>query len=108
GRMAAGARWLCPASRTCRGGTRQPQPTDLLQNRREQLAGHRYLRQLEGDVLGVGYYLGPDLDQFLPECGDRPGLDRLRQYQLPKGNRSRVAGRSPFRNGGSEEILTTG
>lgn len=46
-------------------GTGQPQPFNAVQDRGEQLARHRHLRQLEDDVLGVGYHLGPDLDQLL-------------------------------------------
>ena len=46
--------------------------------------GHRYLRQLEHDVLGVRHHLGPDLDQLLPQRRQRPAPDRLRQHQLPK------------------------
>src|SRR5205085_1463827 len=75
---------LCPTRRTSPRGTRQPQPADPLQNRPEQLAGHRHLRQLEDDVLGVCHHLGPDLDQLLTQCREGPALDRLQQYQLPK------------------------
>ena len=46
--------------------------------------GHRHLRQLEDDVLGVDDHLGPDLDQLLPQRRQRPALDRLRQHQLPQ------------------------
>src|SRR5262249_23185540 len=65
-------------------GTRQPQPADPPQNRRQQLAGHRYLRQLEDDVLGVRHHLRPDLDQLLAQGGQAPAADRPRQRQLPQ------------------------
>ena len=29
-------------------------------------------------------HLGPDLDEFLPQCCQRPAPDRLREHQLPK------------------------
>ena len=78
------------APRTSPRGTRQPQPADPLQNRREQLAGHRHLRQLEDDVLGVRHHLGPDLDQLLAQGGQVPAADRPRQHQLPQGVRQVV------------------
>src|SRR5262249_50649239 len=48
-------------------GTGRAQPGDPLQNPGEQLPRDGDFRQLEGEVLGVGYHLGPDLDQFLPQ-----------------------------------------
>src|SRR5262245_36724892 len=65
-------------------GTRQPQPLDPPQHRREQLTRHRHLRQLEDYVPGMGHYLGPDLDQLLSRRRQRPPLDRLREDQLRK------------------------
>jgi hypothetical protein len=40
---------------------------DPLQDLGEQLPRDRDFCQLEGDVLGVGHDLGPDLDQLLPQ-----------------------------------------
>ena len=65
-------------------GTGQAQPGDPLQNPGEQLPRDGDFRQLEGEVPGVGYHLGPDLDQFLPQRRERLALDRLREHQLPE------------------------
>jgi hypothetical protein len=44
-------RTALPNAGTSPRGTRLPQPADPTQNRREQLTGHRHLRQLEHNVL---------------------------------------------------------
>ena len=41
------------------------------------------LRHLEGDVTAMGDDLGSDLDQFLPDRGQRPVFRFLRQGQSP-------------------------
>jgi hypothetical protein len=46
-------------------GTGRAQAGDPLQDPGEQLSRDGDFRQLEGEVLGVGYHLGPDLDQLL-------------------------------------------
>jgi hypothetical protein len=84
GRTGTASKPLGPPRRTSPRGTCQPQPSDPVQNRRELLAGHRHFGQLKGDVLGVGYHLGPDLDELLPQRRERPTLDRLGEYQLPQ------------------------
>ena len=39
------------------------------------------LRHLEGDIAAVADDLGADLDELLPQAGQRPVLDRLRCCQ---------------------------
>src|SRR6516164_9468178 len=62
----------CQTTRASPRGTRQPQSAYPFQNRSEELAGHRHLRQLEDDVLGVRHDLRPDLDQLLAQGGQVP------------------------------------
>ena len=59
----------------------RPQPIDEAEDFSEQLPRHRNLRQLESDVPAVAHDLGTNLDQLLPERGQRPVLHRLRQGQ---------------------------
>ena len=47
---------------------------DLFQNRDEQLTRHRHLGHLKSDVLGMPNHLCSDLDQLLPQRGQRPVL----------------------------------
>ena len=55
------------------------QPQNLL----EQFFRHRDLGHLEDDVAAVVRDLGSYFDEFLPQAGQRPLLDRLRQSQRP-------------------------
>ncbi len=48
----------------------------------EQCPRHRHLGQLERDVPAVANNLGSDLHQLLPQRGQRPVFDFLRQYRL--------------------------
>ena len=61
----------------------RPQPIDEAEHLSEQLPRHRNLRQLESDIPAVAHDLGANLDQLLPERGQRPVLHRLRQGQRP-------------------------
>ena len=61
----------------------RPQPIDEAEDFSEQLPRHRNLRQLERDVSAMMDDLGTDLHQFLPQRGQRPVLDLLRQSQRP-------------------------
>jgi hypothetical protein len=45
---------------------------NALQDGRIQLPRYGNLRHLEGDVARTRHHLGADLDQFLPERGQRP------------------------------------
>ena len=38
---------------------------------------------MEDDVAAMAHDLGADLDELLPQAGQRPLLDRLRQSQRP-------------------------
>ena len=78
------ASWLAAPLSGVRNRRRQPQPSDSLKNCPEQLPRHRHLSQLEGGVPGVGNHLGPNLDQLLPKCRQRPVLHRSRQCQPPQ------------------------
>ena len=49
----------------------------------EQFPRHRHLGQLERDVAAMADHLGTDLHQLLPQRGQRPVLDLLRQSQRP-------------------------
>jgi hypothetical protein len=49
----------------------------------DQIARHRNLGHLERDVAAMSDDLGADLDQLLPDGGERPMLDLLRQCQGP-------------------------
>ncbi len=40
----------------------------------EQFPRHRHLSQLERDIPAMTDHLGTDLDQLLPQCGQRPVL----------------------------------
>ncbi len=59
----------------------RPQPVDPPQYFSEQGFGDSDLCKLECDVATMTYDLGTELDQLLPECRQRPVLDRLRQGQ---------------------------
>src|SRR6516162_9559190 len=85
-RTATTFRLFCPSPPASPRGTRQPQQTDPLHKGREQLLRDGDFRQLEGEVLGVGDHLGPDLDQLLPQRRQRPVLDGLGQYQCPRNS----------------------
>ena len=74
---------VCRARQTSPRGTRQPQPSDPLQNHREHPAGHRHLRQLEDDVLRMPHHFRANVDQLLAQGGQVPSADRPRQPQLP-------------------------
>jgi hypothetical protein len=52
-----------------------PQSVDQLQDFLEQFLRHRDLGHLEDGVAGVAHDLGTDLDQLLPEAGQRPLRD---------------------------------
>ena len=55
-----------------------PQPVDPARNFSEQSSGDGDLREPKGDVAAMADDLGPDLDELLPECGQRPMLHFLR------------------------------
>ena len=65
---------------SCRRG-RRPEPGDQRQDVREHLARHGDFGHLERDVAPVAHNLGADLDQVLPQTGQRPGLRRLGHRQ---------------------------
>ena len=54
------------------GPGQQLQLGDFVQDRRKQILRGRHLGHLEGDILRVPHHLGPDLDQLLAQCGQRP------------------------------------
>jgi len=56
---------------------RRPQFGDQPQDLGEQHSRNGDLGHLEGDIAAVADELGADLDQFLPEAGQRPLLDWL-------------------------------
>ena len=56
---------------------------DQAQDFPEQFPRHRHLGQLERDVAAMADHLGTDLHQLLPQRGQRPVLDLLRQSQRP-------------------------
>ncbi len=60
---------------------RWPQPVNEAQDLSEQRSWDGDLRELKGDVTSVANHLRTDLDQLLPQCGERPVLDFLRQRQ---------------------------
>ena len=59
------------------GGGRRSR--DQPQNLGEQHSRNGDLGHLEGNVAAVADELGADLDQLLPQAGQRPVLDRLRR-----------------------------
>ena len=63
---------------------RHAEPLDAIQDRCEQLMRHRDFGHLKGHVLGVPHHVGPDLDQLLPQRGQRPVLHGPRQCQPPQ------------------------
>jgi hypothetical protein len=69
-----------PISRSCWRG-RRPQPGDQREDIREHLSGYGDLGQLECHVAAMADDLGADLDQLLPQPGQRPRLRRLRHRQ---------------------------
>ena len=50
----------------------------------EQLPWNRHLCHLEDDPAGMSHNLGTDLDQFLPQCRQRPVTHRAWQHCLPQ------------------------
>ena len=50
----------------------------------QQVSRHGYLRHLEGDVRCTPHDLGPDLDQLVPEGGQRPVLHKPQQRKAPQ------------------------
>ena len=60
----------------------RPQPVNQAQDLSEQGPWDGDLRQLERDVAAMSHDLGADLDELLPQCGQRPVLDLPRQYRL--------------------------
>ena len=59
------------------------QPIDEAEDFSKQLPRHRNLGQLESDIATMADDLGTDLDQLLPQRGQRPVLHLLRQSQRP-------------------------
>lgn len=59
------------------------QPVDQVQDFPEQIAGYGDFGHLERNVAAMSDDLGPDLDQLLPDRGQRPMLHLLRQRQGP-------------------------
>jgi len=51
-----------------------PQIINQAQDFPEQFPRHRNLGQLERDIAAMADHLGSDLDQFLPQRGQRPVL----------------------------------
>ncbi len=49
----------------------------------EQFPRHRDLGHLEYDVASMAHDLGSNFDEFFPQAGQRPLLDRLRHSQRP-------------------------
>jgi hypothetical protein len=66
-----------PISRSCWRG-RRPESGDQRQDFGEHLPRHRDLGHLKRNVAAVADDLGADLDQLLPQAGQRPRLRRLR------------------------------
>src|SRR5512135_1607598 len=66
------------------GARRRSQPTDPLQDRREQRARHRHLGELECDGLRMAHDFRPDLDQLLPKRRQTPVLHLSWQCHLPQ------------------------
>ena len=58
---------------------RWPQPVNEAQDLSEQRSWDGDLGQLESDIAAVAHDLGADLDQLLPQGGQRPVLHILRQ-----------------------------
>ncbi len=56
-----------------------PQPVDQMKYLGEHRSWDGNLRHLESDVAAMAHDLGTDLDQFLPQRGERPMLHRLGQ-----------------------------
>ena len=67
---------ICRQRSSCRR-RRCPQPGDQRQDFLEHLPRHRDLGHLEGHVAAVADDLGADLDQLLPQAGQRPRLRGL-------------------------------
>ncbi len=57
---------------------RWPQPVNEAQDLSEQRSWDGDLRQLESDIAAVAHDLGTDLDQLLPQSGQRSVLHRRR------------------------------
>ena len=78
---------LLPSSRLFRRSARRrawsSQSVDQPQDAPEQVARHGDLCHLEGDITAMGNDLRPDLDQLLPDGGQRPVLHLLGQRQGP-------------------------
>ena len=53
----------------------RPQFADQMQDLSEQQSWHRDFGRLECDVVGMGYDLRADLDEFFLEARQRPVLD---------------------------------
>ncbi len=66
---------------SCRQRSR-PQPVNQAQDLGELSSGDCDLCELNGDVAAMSHDLGADLDELLPQRGQRPVLDLLRQYRL--------------------------
>ena len=58
-----------------------PEAVDQPQDVTEQSPWDRDLGELEGDIATVANHLGTDFDQLLPQRGQRPVVDLLRQGQ---------------------------
>ena len=60
-----------------------PQPIDESEDFPEQVPRHRQFCQVESNIPSVADDLGTNLDQILPQRGQRPVLDLLWQSQRP-------------------------
>ncbi len=49
----------------------RPEPVDLPQDLTEQISGDGDLCELDCEVAAMAHDLGPDLDQLLPQSGQR-------------------------------------
>ena len=74
-----------------RGNGSSPQIIDQAQDFPEQLPRHRNLGQLKRDVATMANNLGADLDQLLPQRGERPAPVPFGQGQVRSGSKAEVA-----------------
>ena len=62
----------------------QSQPLDAAEDQSEQGSEDRHLRQREHHAPGVKHDLASDLDEFVPQRGQRPMFHARRQRQPPQ------------------------
>src|SRR5438046_6648123 len=81
GRSSTPAAFRCTLRESAWGRVGRSQPRDPVQDAAEQLTRYRHLRHLEDEVAAVRDHLRADLDHLLPERGQRPAFDLVRQGQ---------------------------